>query len=321
MHPAKSVIFFTTASGAGYGLLFWLGLYGSLGLLPAGAWFAVVGFGLALILVTAGLISSTFHLGHPERAWRALSQWRSSWLSREGVAAIVTYVPVGLYGLAWLIVGSGTGWMAILGLLTALACVATVICTSMIYGSLKAIPAWHTRWTPAAYLVFAAMSGAVLLSLLAHLWGLPTVLVTDITALVAIAAGALTKFGYWHAIGRAAPTSTAESATGLGTATTATRGKVRLIDPPHTMDNYLLTEMGYRVARKHATVLRDIVWAAAFVLPLGCVFVALLAAGVGGMIFAALAVLSMAVGLAIERWLFFAEAKHVVTLYYGESAA
>ena len=106
MHPAKSVIFFTTASGAGYGLLFWLGLYGSLGLLPAGTWFAVVGFGLALVLVTAGLISSTFHLGHPERAWRALSQWRSSWLSREGVAAIVTYVPAGLYGLAWLIVGS-----------------------------------------------------------------------------------------------------------------------------------------------------------------------------------------------------------------------
>ena len=321
MHPAKSVIFFTTASGAGYGLLFWLGLYGSLGLLPAGFWFAFVAFGIGLGLVTAGLIASTFHLGHPERAWRALSQWRTSWLSREGLAAIVTYVPVGLYGLAWLVDGPTPGWTAILGLLAALGCLGTVVCTAMIYGSLKTIPAWHTAWTPTAYLVFAAMSGAVLLSLLGHVWRLPTVVAIDVTALIAIAAGAAVKYGYWRAIAHAAPVSTAESATGLGTPATDTTGKVRLIDPPHTMDNYLLTEMGYRIARKHATRLRDVVWAAAFVLPLGCVFVALLAGGVSAIVFAALATLSTGVGLAIERWLFFAEAKHVVTLYYGERAA
>jgi DMSO reductase anchor subunit len=50
---------------------------------------------LAALLVTLGLLSSTFHLGHPERAWRAFSQWRSSWLSREGVAAVATYLPAG----------------------------------------------------------------------------------------------------------------------------------------------------------------------------------------------------------------------------------
>ncbi|MCA8929188.1 MAG: dimethyl sulfoxide reductase anchor subunit, partial [Alphaproteobacteria bacterium] len=93
MHPAVSIIFFTTASGAGYGLLALMGLFGAIGLLPADPWVGGFGLVLALVLVTAGLASSTYHLGHPERAWRALSQWKTSWLSREGVMAILTYLP------------------------------------------------------------------------------------------------------------------------------------------------------------------------------------------------------------------------------------
>src|SRR5690606_16348531 len=80
VHPAASVILFTTTSGAGYGLLALLGLLGPAGLVPQGRWFGFAGLGLALALVTAGLLASTFHLGRPERAWRAVSQWRSSWL-------------------------------------------------------------------------------------------------------------------------------------------------------------------------------------------------------------------------------------------------
>src|SRR5258705_3560661 len=86
MHPAYSVIFFTTASGAGYGLLFWVGLLAPLGLLPASPAFGFTALALALALITAGLLSSAAHLGRPERAWRAVSQWRSSLLSRDGVA-------------------------------------------------------------------------------------------------------------------------------------------------------------------------------------------------------------------------------------------
>ena len=38
---------------------------------------------IAYALASGGLIASTFHLGHPERAIKAFTQWRSSWLSRE----------------------------------------------------------------------------------------------------------------------------------------------------------------------------------------------------------------------------------------------
>ena len=93
MKPAFSVIGFTTLSGLGYGMLFVLGLTTLLGLVPTERWLGVVALALALGSITLGLLSSTLHLGHPERAWRAISQWRSSWLSREGLAALVTYVP------------------------------------------------------------------------------------------------------------------------------------------------------------------------------------------------------------------------------------
>ena len=101
MHPAFSVIFFTSASGAGYGLLTLLGLFATLDWLPLNAPFNLSVITLALVLITAGLLSSTAHLGHPERAWRALSQWRSSWLSREGVFAIITYIPASIFLVGW----------------------------------------------------------------------------------------------------------------------------------------------------------------------------------------------------------------------------
>src|ERR1041385_299570 len=84
MHPALSIVFFTTASGAGFALLFLLGLAAPLGLLPQSGWFGFAALATAFILAAAGLVSSVFHLGRPERAWRAFSQWRSSLASREG---------------------------------------------------------------------------------------------------------------------------------------------------------------------------------------------------------------------------------------------
>src|ERR1043166_2862879 len=100
MHPAYSVILFTTASGAGYGLLIWLTAAAALNLVPRDPVLGFFGLGLAIALVTIGLLSSTLHLGRPKRAWRALSQWRSSWLSGGGVAAIATYAPRAAHGFA-----------------------------------------------------------------------------------------------------------------------------------------------------------------------------------------------------------------------------
>lgn len=313
MHPAFSVIFFTTLSGAGYGLLFWLGLYGAAGLLAADPIFAIVAMLLTLGAITIGLFSSALHLGHPERAWRAFSQWRSSWLSREGVAATVTYVPALVFWASWLF-GLGHMLMVLSGLVSAAMAVVTVICTGYIYRSLKPIPRWHNGWVVPNYLTLAAMTGALLLLMLTDLFGHAIPDLRSI-ALATIAVAALAKLAYWRSIDSEEPASTPETATGLGK-----MGKVALLEAPHTSENYLLKEMGYRIARKHAQKLRNIAILIGFVLPLALTLIAF-AGSVVAIVCSALAAATALAGVLVERWLFFAEAKHVVTLYYGRTVA
>ena len=317
MHPALSVILFTTASGAGYGLLVLLGLFGALGVLPPDQGLGLVAFALALGLVTFGLLSSTFHLGHPERSWRAFSQWRTSWLSREGVASITTYVPALGFAFGWVWLGRNGGFWAVLGLMAALGALVTVVCTGMIYASLPTIQRWHNSWVVPNYLALGAMSGGLLLDWLTRLGGLPHPAI-GVTALVLVGLAAVLKRGYWRHIDGTQSVSTVQSATGVGDAHTP----VRLLDAPHTEENYLMREMGFRIARRHTAKLRRIATIAGFVVPLALVLVGLIAGrGWLGGIAATLAVASAALGLVVERWLFFAEARHTVMLYYGAATA
>jgi DMSO reductase anchor subunit len=308
MNPAPSIIFFTVASGAGYGLLFWTGLLRPLGLVPPGAGFGAAATGLALVLVMLGLLSSTAHLGRPERAWRALGQWRSSWLSREGVAAVLTFIPAGLFFIG--VIGGGGGFTALMGVLAAAGAAATVWCTGMIYASLKPIRQWHHPLVAPGYLLFAAFSGAAALAMLAGFWGAAAV-PAAIAALLG-AAGFVLKRAYWASIDAAPPATTMESATGLGAI-----GTVRVLDPPHTETNYLLREMAFRIGRVHAQRLRRIAGLAGFALPAVLLALALATGGVFAGVMAVLAAALATIGLLAERWLMFAEATHTVALYYG----
>ena len=315
MHPALSIIIFTTLSGMGYGLLAWLGLLVPLWLLPIGAWTGVAGVALALLFVTIGLLSSSLHLGHPERAWRALSQWRSSWLSREGIASLLTYIPGLAYGVLWFVGGDELAW-ALTGFAAAAGAVVTVICTAMIYRSLKPIRRWHNGWVVPNYLSLAGATGGTwLVAVMATRSELATAPAAVAAAAVVGVAAAL-KIAYWRFIDRDRSGPTIASATGLGRL-----GQVRLLDPPHTEENYLLKEMGFQIGRKHAAKLRRITLAVGFAAP---VVLLLLTAATTDAIAAGAAIaaaFAMSAGALVERWLFFAEAKHTVTLYYGAPAA
>jgi len=310
VHPSLSVIFFTTASGAGYGLLALLGLLVPLGGLPQTPLFGFVALALALGAISAGLLSSMFHLGHKKRAWRAFSQWRTSWLSREGVAAVATYVPAALFGISWIFLGT----IALTaGLAAAFLAVVTVVCTAMIYRSLKPVPRWHNRWVVPSYLALALMSGALWLALLLEFFGpRPEV---NVLAAVSIVIAAGVKVSYWRFIDTETPTSTSGTATGLGSL-----GAVRLFEAPHTSENYLLKEMGFVIARKHATKLRRAALLFGFALPCLLSVVPLFASGWPAILALLLAASLGTAGIFVERWLFFAEARHAVTLYYGTPA-
>ena len=314
MHPAFSIIFFTSATGAGYGLLAMLGALAACGRLPADRGLGLISLGIALGLIVAGLMSSTVHLGRPERAWRAFSQWRSSWLSREGIASLFTFVPTGLFGLGWILFGRTDGMVAAAGVAMAAAAALTVFTTGMIYASLKPIAQWNSGFTTPAYLIFALMTGVVLLNAILALFDQPDRLV-EAVALIAIGFGWIWKLATWRHNDRLGPAATLNSATGLA------GGVVRSVEWPHTEENYLLKEMGYRLARKHAARLRLIALLFAFGLPLLATALAAATGGGFAKIADLIAVLAQAPGILVERWLFFAEAKHTVTLYYGLAPA
>lgn len=289
MHPAPSVIFFTTFSGLGFGLLFWLGVDPT----PPMGWVGFIFFAIAYLGAVGGLLASTFHLGRPERAVKAFSQWKTSWLSREGIAAVATLLVMAVYGAG--LVFSKTSWWP-LGWLGAIGSLATVFTTSMIYAQLKTVPRWRHWTTPALFLALALGGGALLAGKVTIAWVM--LMVAGTVQVVAWITGdtRLTRSG-----------TNMASATGLGHI-----GKVRAFEPPHTGSNYLMREFIHVVGRKHARNLRIIALLLGFAVP-----VALLLVGVTH-ITALLAVISHIAGVLTLRWLFFAQAEHVVGFYYGK---
>jgi DMSO reductase anchor subunit len=338
MHPAFSVIFFTVVSGAGYGLLFALGVVmaGNPTLMRDGE--ALLLLAAGAVFTAAGLLSSMLHLGQPLRAWRAFSQWRSSWLSREGVASMVSFAPLIALGAA-LELHAGDSSVRALGALLAVCAFVTVVCTGKIYTSLKTIRAWHNGYVLPGYLLLGLLGGVALLQALFSLFApvvsnytewarvmapfanhlLVQCMSAVVICLLAIVT-ALWKHLYWDFIDRAALPASAESATGLGRF-----GAVRSVEAPHTEENYLTHEMGFVLARKHSRRLRTICLVLIGLVPL------LLApllwwtptasepwiVSTCSLLIAA----SIVAGSFVERWLFFAEAKHVVMLYYGARQA
>jgi sulfite dehydrogenase (quinone) subunit SoeC len=318
MHPALSVIFFTTLSGAGYGLLAWVGLSTALlalrgALEPGLSWLQLSGLALGILLSTAGLASSLFHLGQPQRAWRALSQWRSSWLSREGVMALVTPAPALAMAalLLWAEPGAARqGGLAIAGLLLCVLALGTVACTAMIYASLKPIPAWRHPLVVPVYLVFALLTGfGLMLVLVSALPESPAPLLPLAAMAMFGTALAALKWRYWYQIDRTGLPASRGDALGLpGRAAT-------VFERPHTEANYITREMAFTVARRHARALRMLAVAALVAAPL--LALALAACGLSSPLAALVLATTATLGAAfVERWLFFAEARHVVTLYY-----
>lgn len=290
MHPAPSVILFTVFSGLGFGFLAFLGA----GLVAPSGLHAFLLWGIGYGLAAGGLMASTFHLGNPQRALLAFSQWRSSWLSREAWTAVITLLLLAPMALSdWL----GLGLPRAIGIAGAVMCAVSVFSTSMIYAQIRAVPRWHHWITPVLFLAFSAAGGAILAgeARLAVLLSVALVIVLRLAFLLGDR-----QF--------AARGASMESATGLGRI-----GRVAVFEQPHTGGNYLMREMIHVVGRKHAIKLR---------------LIAMMAAGVGPVAaFVALplhpATVALAVGLHLlgafaARWLFFAEAEHVVGLYYGQ---
>jgi len=290
MHPSPSVIIFTSLSGLGFGLMFWLGFGFFTGSGLAAFWMFFIAYALAV----GGLLASTAHLGRPARAIHAFSEWRTSWLSREGVASVLTLLVMAPFAI-WRIFFDTD--LVALGWLAGVMALVTVFTTSKIYNQLRTVPRWNMPLVTPLFLTYALGGGALLAGQV-------------IAAAVLLLVLTVLQLAVWQMGDKAfkAAGHTKGTATGLGGL-----GDVRLLESPHSSANYLMKEMVFVVGRKHAQKLRAIA-----TVTLGLFPVAVLLALPASLLVTLVAIASHVLGLFVARWLFFAEAEHVVGLYYDK---
>lgn len=304
MHPAPSVIVFTTLSGLGFGLMIMLGL----GFGPSDPVVGPLAGLTALAMAGGGLMASTFHLGNPQRFLKAFSQWRSSWLSREGCVSIVLMALFFVFVVLWFFKGTP---QVFVGLWSAILATLAIFCTAMIYAQLKTVPRWSCPWTVPMFLGFA-VAGGLLAAALARAIAGEAIPIGFGIALIAASAAMFAYRRMAAEITLASAGSSPETATGLGNL-----GQVRLLEPPHTSPNYLMKEMVHQIGRKHAEKLGLITVIIGIFAPL---FLLVLFRTPSALQIPALflALVLHYGGALASRWLFFAEAEHVIGLYYGQ---
>jgi DMSO reductase anchor subunit len=325
MHPAFSVIFLTTLIGAGQGLflaLFTVESYAAFGLLPAqDDGFYAVGSALVVLLMALGLVASFFHLGRPERAWRAATQWRTSWLSREVIVLPAFMGSAFCYGLAhWsgfnpelaqLPSGAPINITAALGTIGTVLAFALYICTGMIYACLRFLREWHTPLTVINYILLGGASGFTLAAALAASQAPAVMPVLASWALIITALGLVGRIATLIRNARLKPKSTLQSAIGIK--------HPKIVQKTMGMMGGAFNTREFFHGASTA-MLRSVKWiflVTAFAVPLLLLGMGLSQAA-GGLI--ALAFVIQYLGLLAERWFFFAQANHPQNLYYQSVA-
>ena len=309
MNPAWSVIFLTTLLGVGQGLF--LALCGAefaasleLGVKPPPAGFYIAGSALSLVFLVSGLVASIFHLGHPERGWRAAAMWRTSWLSREVIALPAFMAVVFAYGVAHYVDSAASPWIGAAG---AVLCIALFVCTAMIYACLKFLQEWYTPLTLINYFLLGCASGLTFSTVLAALTAPALAAPLAASAAAFTLAGCVSRVVSLARNARLKPKSSLQTAIGIKHPRIQQKAQGQMGGSFNTREFF---------HGKSARWLRAVKWiflSAAFALPLP-----LLAGGVAlasPLLLVAAFIVQFA-GLVVERWFFFAQARHPQNLYY-----
>jgi DMSO reductase anchor subunit len=312
MHPALSVLLLTTLLGAAQGLFFALyaaSLGAQLELLPpAPDSFHVVGGLVSVLLLVAGLGASFFHLGRPERAWRAAAMWRTSWLSREVIALPIFTGLVFLYALAHHPLGSLLRPLAPwIGAAAAAASVALFVCTGMIYACVRFLQEWATPLTVANFVLLGCASGVTLATPLAATWA------PALASLYGASAVALTAIAFLGRLASLARNARLRPRSTMATAIGIKHPRIEQKAAGFLGGSFNTREFQHGRTRRFVRNMRTGFLLFAF--PIPAVLVAIGLEG-GGVAWLALAFLVQYGGLLAERWYFFAEANHPQNLYY-----
>ena len=305
MPPTISAIIFTTASGAGYGLIALMSIFQASGVLPTDPKLGLVGFAIAFTFITAGLIAPVLRPGRLSQAWAAAGQWHTSWQGRATAFALLTYPPAGAYAAGWYFADWRPDYLTAVGMVAMMLCMQTVYCTAMIYTARRTIRAWSNAWVAPGYFGLSILTGALILHALTATFGYFHSAYFWVSTLAIVFAG-FVKMRYWQVIDRDLTLGPPDAETDPDEPAEAP-DLTETTDPPP--QDYLLEGRHYRFARAYADKLRQLAIAAAFMAPILLITLANISPAASSMALTILAAIMAIFGVLIERWLFFAEAQ------------
>ena len=307
MRPQFSIIFFTTLVGMAQGLLFFLALINLEAPVLSATFLINLALPVSFILLTLGLIASFFHLGHPERAWRAAMMWRTSWLSREVIALPVVMLAT---ALTFLYIKSGIAptwlWAAVM-----MSTLALWICTAKIYQCIRFIQEWSHPSTLSNFILLGLSSGGLLLEFLLLVWNEPNTpigisLISVVNFIVLFLALNL-KLWMWRRNQKLKPKSNLASATGIK------GSNIRQTSMGFMGGSFNTREFFHHQTDRVISNIRKIILLMVYIGPMVLLAFNLSSPSISQV---AIALLVHYIGLLAERWMFFAEANHPQNLYY-----
>jgi DMSO reductase anchor subunit len=308
VNPAFSVVFFTTLAGVAQGIVVGLAVAAGLPGITVGPGFALTMLGTAVVLLVVALGCSFLHLGRPARAWRSATMWRTSWLSRE---VIVLPALIGVVALWWAMLRAGapSAWTSVVLPLAALVLAALLwLCTAMIYACLRFIEEWAHPLTLAGFVLTGLSSGLLVLTAAAQVAGDTSFAQgTGTAAAVVTLLAGVARVAALRRNARLRHRSTLQSATGIAAA--------RLVQTSMGMSagSFNTREFFHRASASTVRQARVVLVVLGFAVP--ALLAALgLATAASWPWLAAVAV--QLPGLIVDRWFFFAQAKHPQNLYY-----
>jgi len=307
MRPQFSIIFFTTLAGMAQGLLFFIALLNIEAPVLSAPFLLMLALPVSFILLTLGLVASFFHLGHPERAWRAAMMWRTSWLSREVIALPAVML---MTAMTFFFVASGMvpAWIWAILLISILA---LWICTAKIYQCIRFIQEWSHPSTLSNFILLGLTSGGLLLEFLLMLWNDPDTpfgvgLISGLNFILLFIALNL-KLWIWRRNQQLKPKSNLATATGIK------GSNIRQTSMGFMGGSFNTREFFHHQTDRVISNIRKIILLMTYIGPMILLAFSMNSPNIAQI---AIALLMHYIGLLAERWMFFAEANHPQNLYY-----
>ena len=307
MRPQFSIIFFTTLAGMAQGLLFFIALLNIEAPILSAPFLAMLALPVSFILLTLGLLASFFHLGHPERAWRAAMMWRTSWLSRE-VIALPAVILLTAMTFLFIISGLVPAWLWAALLISILA---LWICTAKIYQCIRFIQEWSHPSTLSNFILLGLTSGGLLLEFLLMLWNEPGAplgmsMISGANFILLFLALNL-KLWVWRRNQKLKPKSNLASATGIK------GNNIRQTSMGFMGGSFNTREFFHHQTDRVISNIRKIILLMTYIGPMILLAFSMNSPSIAQI---AIALVMHYIGLLAERWMFFAEANHPQNLYY-----